>query len=45
MKGTDDAKKIIEESPYRVELDASLEKISELLENKRLNQLIYNGRS
>ncbi|MBO0470578.1 PRD domain-containing protein [Enterococcus sp. DIV0242_7C1] len=36
MKGTDDAKKIIEESPYRVELDASLEKISELLEKQAI---------
>ena len=36
MKVTDDAKKIIEESPYRVELEASLEKISELLEEQKI---------
>ncbi|WP_207694681.1 PRD domain-containing protein [Enterococcus sp. DIV0212c] len=31
MKLNDDAQKIIDESPYKVELEASLEKISELL--------------
>ncbi|GGC93200.1 PRD domain-containing protein [Enterococcus wangshanyuanii] len=36
MRETDDAKKIIEESPYRVELGASLEKISELLKEQAI---------